>query len=667
MKNQKREHKVQIYTFGLGDKVTEQSSEVLGGKGAGLVWMDSLGVNVPPGFILPCSLMNGYQKSPNEFMGSLGAEITPYLKRMEKKFGYMPLVSVRSGARQSMPGMMDTILNVGLDSKSATEWAERIGASCALDSERRLIEMYASVVRGVDKKLFKDCRDTSAMKGIYQEKTGEEFPDAAHQILGAIEAVFKSWNNERAKIYRKMNNIPEEWGTAVVVQAMVFGNMNDRSGTGVMFSRNPDTGVDEAVGEFLVNAQGEDVVDGSHTPMPLKDMPKWNAKVAKELLAVAEKLEKERRDVQDIEFTVQDGKLFILQTRNAKRQPLAAVKIGLDMLQEGLIDLQMLNKRVSARDLDLAQKTVIDPKFVVEPFATGISASSGVATGRVVLTSTDAINCTEPCILVTEETTPDDIGGMFAAKGILTLKGGMTCHAAVVARGMNKSCVVGLGPQFKDQLKAGDVISIDGASGRVWKGEVPVIDGSKNELVSAYMQALKNELHYIPVVGGSFVVPKHMKSVLYSPQSSTLFSDDDKKKIMYLLSEVDTVYVDLREDRLDSAEAGFFELFDSKANSSASGIENFLNTLDEPFKKKLVVIGASKKMKGIQEIAQVDTLEQLILAKGPVFMGDLTVDKEVLGKVLEWKNGEAETSIYGRYEENKLCFMSDQQALQYRG
>lgn len=464
-----------LHSFGLASlqPTYEESPNVLGGKGAGLVYLSSIGVPVPPGFIIPTSACNDYFKSPSAVMLAIKEQIQPYLAALKKHFGYMPLLSVRSGARKSMPGMMDTILNVGLDQNVVTEWRKRLGDACVTDSRRRLIEMYGSVVCGIDRKLFhgldaKQCRD------VFTAKMGCPFPEADIQLMNSIEAVFKSWNNERAKIYRKLNSIPDEWGTAVTVQAMVFGNMNDKSGTGVLFTRNPDTGEDVVTGEFLPKAQGEDVVAGSSTPLPLTKMHSWNQPVLAALLDTVKKLETAKGDVQDVEFTIENGKLYILQTRTAKRSARAAIRIAMEMYKAGILAVSDVVNRVSFREYLLAASPTVDPAFKTPPEFTGLSACSGVVTGKVVYNKASALECKEPCVLVSEDTTPDDIGAMLAASAVLTMTGGATSHAAVVARALNKPTVVGLGAKVSD-FPEGSIVSICGSSGRVWKEAVPVV------------------------------------------------------------------------------------------------------------------------------------------------------------------------------------------------
>lgn len=486
---------MQIFTFGLGDTVTETSPEVLGGKGAGLVWMSSKGVPVPPGFVLSVDWCLAYQNDPKGTMQLVAQALPAYLEKLRNHFGYDPLLSVRSGARVSMPGMMDTILNVGLDNQTYTQWVERIGLDCTTDSYKRLVEMYGSVVHGIDRQKFHGLT-LDQRYALYSKETGGGvgFPQRNTQILGAVEAVFKSWDNDRAILYRQLNSIPNSWGTAVVVQAMVFGNMNDQSGTGVLFTRNPDSGEDVLMGEFSINAQGEDVVNGSTTPMPLESINGWNAAVGSQLAQVVMKLEEEKREVQDVEFTVENGKLYILQTRRAKTSPRAAVRIAVEMAEEGMITPAEMFQRVTFKEYLKAQDVILDPSFTTAPDYTGIAACSGVVTGEVVLSSEAAVEAKaqgKTVILVTQETTPDDLKGMVAAAGILTMTGGATSHAAVVARSLNKCCIVGLTYPLS-AFKAGETLSLDGGTGRVWRKAVPVISG-ENDAYVAKLTALMAE------------------------------------------------------------------------------------------------------------------------------------------------------------------------------
>ncbi len=659
---------MEIYSFGLEVPSEQESPEVLGGKGAGLVWMDGQGISVPPGFILPTPCWAGYTAKPKTYMKQIAKEIMPWLKRMEKHFGYMPLVSVRSGARVSCPGMMDTILNVGLDLSTWDLWREKLGTECVLNSSKRLIEMYGSVVKGANRKQFERCCGHSAMLTKYLEVTGEAFPDAQGQLLGAIEAVFESWNNDRAKIYRKLNSIPEDWGTAVVVQAMVFGNLNDQSCTGVLFTRNADTGENVLTGEFAVNAQGEDVVDGSTTPRPLTELAAWNPVVAAELADVADRMEQLKGDVQDVEFTIQDGKLYILQTRNAKRTPIAALKIGVDMVEEGLISWDQLTSRVRITDFDKAQQCVLNPKFDKKPMANGISACSGVTSGRIVLTAKQAVDTAAegiPCILVTNETTPDDIAGMYAAQGIVTMTGGSTCHAAVVARGMNKPCIVGVGLPL-NQFPAGETLGMDGGTGRIWDMEVPVIDGHENEAAAHYLRIMRGALKYVPIVDGPDA--QGAKVVLYHASPSPQLMAKDVANIEKLLPQVDTLYIDLRQTRIVEAEKRFFQLFDQQDQLGYLPLLAALGTYSTDDQKKFVLIGLPESLnKQWSVIRSINTLEDLILAEGLVFSGDLDMYAKAAKRVVDWKEKEGgfRYASYGSLGPD-VSFISDVQALQMR-
>lgn len=489
--------------------------EVLGGKGAGLVEMSSMGIPVPPGFTLPCAVSVQYHNQSSQTMPALLAEIDKELvigdAYLQSYFGFQPLVSVRSGARVSMPGMMDTILNVGLTVNNLPEWEERLGKRAARDSFRRLIQMYGSVTLGIPMHKFETLLTASREKAgvktdaelnedalsrlidnyltLVEVDTGKPFPlTRFEQLRMAVLSVFDSWNNPRANEYRKIHDIPYEWGTACTIQAMVFGNMDDQSCTGVLFTRDPSTGEKKPVGEWLPNAQGEDVVAGIRTPHPLANLVDWGGvELTSEIGSICTVLEAQYGDMQDLEFTVQSGKLYLLQTRTGKRSALAAFKIAHDMHCEGVITKEQALQRVTQAQLFAAMSDTIDPEFNEVPCLVGIPAGGGVVTGVAMFTSEDAANCTQPCILVTKETDPDDIAGMAKSVGILTATGGLTSHAAVVARGMNKSCVVGATDLDVHGDSAhtgtvifskGDKITIDGASGRVWvKTNVPVIPG----------------------------------------------------------------------------------------------------------------------------------------------------------------------------------------------
>ncbi|MBO4330828.1 MAG: pyruvate, phosphate dikinase, partial [Oscillospiraceae bacterium] len=464
-----------IYLFSEG---SGEMRELLGGKGANLAEMTRLGMPVPPGFIITTEACGRYYADGEKLASDIEAEIYVYLDKLEKDTGKRLgdptsplLVSVRSGARESMPGMMDTILNLGLNDE-VTESFARLTANprFAWDSYRRFIQMYSDVVMEIDKELFEkridemkaekgveydtglDADDLRRLAGefkeIYREKAGSPFPrDAKEQLMGAVKAVFRSWNNPRAIVYRRMNDIPGDWGTAVTVMSMVFGNMGDDSGTGVAFSRNPATGEKKLFGEFLINAQGEDVVAGIRTPQSIDSLRGLMPEVYAQFADIAEKLEKHYRDMQDMEFTIERGRLYMLQTRNGKRTARAAVKAAADLVREGLCTKEEALLKIDPKSLD----SLLHPRFDdsalknAEPLTTGLAASPGAASGAIYFTAEDAAKhaADGPVLLVRLETSPEDIEGMKAAEGILTVRGGMTSHAAVVARGMGECCVSG--------------------------------------------------------------------------------------------------------------------------------------------------------------------------------------------------------------------------------
>ena len=529
---------IEFYTVGYGEQ-KEASIDVLGGKGWNLVKMANAGVNVPPAVIIPttyCLPVNAKEISAME----ISSTVYEQLEVIEKSFGFMPLFSVRSGAKVSCPGMMNTILNVGLCAANLSVWEKRIGVRTTWDSYRRLIQMFGDVVFNIPSQQYEDILDvarksenvaTDAELSIaslqvianrFLEIT-PEFPQSFKmQLRKAIAAVFSSWNTERAITYRNIHNISHDMGTAVIVQAMVFGNFNDNSCTGVLFTRNPSTGENKVHGEYLVNAQGEDVVAGIRTPLPLEKMEAWNTTVLAELIATVNKLETEAKDMQDVEFTVQDGKLFILQTRNAKRTAIAAVKVATDLVVEGLIEKSEAFKRISYEQYCTAQKPVIDPDFATKPHGVGIPASSGFATGVVAFSSTKAVEMakTQSVILLAKETTPDDIAGMNAAVGIFTQTGGSSSHAAVVARGMDKVCVVGcldLQPKIVNMngtvnswelggetiLEGITHITIEGNTGKVWVDiDVPVIGATNNPSVALLNNWVAEVFSYTEKVTG---------------------------------------------------------------------------------------------------------------------------------------------------------------------
>ncbi len=511
-----------VYNFGDGSADGKADMKnLLGGKGANLAEMCSLGLPVPPGFTITTEVCVGYYANGKKLPAGLESQVKDALSQIEKKVGASfggndnpLLLSVRSGARASMPGMMDTVLNLGLNDVTVQALAKKTGNErFAYDSYRRFIQMYSDVVLDVDHYHFEDmleqkkqdngieldtdltAEDLKDLVAQYKEKVAEElgkpFPEEVHeQLWGAIMAVFNSWMNPRANTYRRLHDIPESWGTAVTVQSMVFGNMGDDCATGVAFTRNPSTGEHAYYGEFLVNAQGEDVVAGIRTPVPLSEMPAVMPDVYKQLTAVFDKLEAHYRDMQDIEFTIQSHKLWMLQTRNGKRTAAAAVKIAVDMVKEGRITESEAIKRIDPLSLDQLLHPTLDPKAPKTVLATGLPASPGAASGKVVFTAEDAekmaLDHKEKVILVRIETSPEDIHGMHAAQGILTARGGMTSHAAVVARGMGKPCVSGAGELRIDyktksfqvmghSIKEGDIITINGSTGEVMLGSIPTV------------------------------------------------------------------------------------------------------------------------------------------------------------------------------------------------
>ncbi|NML74466.1 pyruvate, phosphate dikinase [Rhizobium sp. S-51] len=522
-----------VYTFGNG--AAEGSAgdrDLLGGKGANLAEMASLGLPVPPGLTIVTDACAWYYKNGRSLPDDLKVQVLEGIKGMEHATGRgfgdtaQPLLlSVRSGARTSMPGMMDTVLNLGLNDLTVEALAHNAGdARFAWDSYRRFIQMYGDVVMGIDHEVFEEIledeksrfgheldTDLSAVEwqhvtGLYkemiEEALGEPFPQDPHvQLWGAIGAVFASWNNPRAVTYRHLHSIPAEWGTAVTVQAMVFGNLGSSSATGVAFTRNPSTGEKALYGEFLVNAQGEDVVAGIRTPQSITEVARIDSgsdkpsleKVMPEAFAefgrICDRLEAHYRDMQDLEFTIERGKLWMLQARSGKRTTKAAMKIAVDMVAEGVIGEEEAVLRIDPASLDQLLHPTIDPRVERHVIGSGLPASPGAATGAIVFTAEEAVVAEEEgrkVILVRVETSPEDIHGMHAAEGILTTRGGMTSHAAVVARGMGIPCVAGAGTMRVDlrnelligmgvTLKKGDVITIDGSSGQVLKGEVPML------------------------------------------------------------------------------------------------------------------------------------------------------------------------------------------------
>ncbi len=514
-----------VYAFKEGNA---DMRNLLGGKGANLAEMTNLGLPIPQGFTVTTEACTDYYNNGEKISEDIKEQIFTALKGLEekqgKKFGDISdplLVSVRSGARASMPGMMDTILNLGLNDEAVEGFAAKTGnARFAYDSYRRFIQMYSDVVMEVNKSFFEKIIDelkeekgikfdtemtvedlkelVKRFKAVYSEHmNGEEFPqDPKEQLMGAVKAVFRSWDNPRAIVYRRMNDIPGDWGTAVNVQAMVFGNMGETSGTGVAFTRNPSTGEKGIYGEYLINAQGEDVVAGVRTPQPIKKLEEDMPECYKEFMEIATRLENHYRDMQDMEFTIQEGKLYFLQTRNGKRTAAAAIQIACDLVDEGMITKEEAVLRIEAKSLDQLLHPTFDAKALKEGEVIGsaLPASPGAAAGKVVFTAEDAKRegkggKGERVILVRLETTPEDIEGMVAAQGILTVRGGMTSHAAVVARGMGTCCVSGCGEIKIDEeaktftlggytFKEGDYISLDGTTGKIYNGDIKTVEAS---------------------------------------------------------------------------------------------------------------------------------------------------------------------------------------------
>ena len=511
-----------VYLFNEGNAGMRN---LLGGKGANLAEMTNIGLPIPNGFTISTEACTDYYNDGKTINEDTQAQIFKALEWLEgvqgKKFGDTEnplLVSVRSGARASMPGMMDTILNLGLNDVSVKGFAAKTGnPRFAYDSYRRFIQMFSDVVMGMSKTYFDSileaekkahgyvydtelkAEDLQAViakyKEIYAEKMGEEFPqDPKVQLMEAIKAVFRSWDNPRANYYRMMNDIPYEWGTAVNVQSMVFGNMGNTSGTGVAFTRNPATGAKGIFGEYLINAQGEDVVAGIRTPQPITQLEKDLPECYKQFIEIADKLEKHYRDMQDMEFTIEEGKLYFLQTRNGKRTAQAAIQVACDLVDEGMITPQEAVLRIEAKSLD----QLLHPAFDADALKNGnqigeaLPASPGAAAGRIYFNAEDAVAAHAAgsrVILVRQETSPEDIEGMHAAEGVLTMRGGMTSHAAVVARGMGTCCVSGCGDLKVHEeekyielgghkIKEGDYISLDGSTGKIYLGDIPTVEAS---------------------------------------------------------------------------------------------------------------------------------------------------------------------------------------------
>ena len=552
-----------VYSFGNGTADGDgKMKDTLGGKGAGLAEMSRAKLPVPPGFTISTEVCNIYFHNNNSLPAEIDAQMIAALKTLEERMGQKLgdvanplLVSVRSGAKFSMPGMMDTILNLGLNDQTVKALeAKANNARFAFDCYRRFIQMYGNVVLEIPKDEFEAIFDGQKKKAkakldteltaqdlaevivgyqkLVLKKTGKPFPqDALEQLAGARDAVFRSWFNARAKHYRQMNQIPDDLGTAVNVQAMVFGNLGETSATGVGFTRNPATGEKVFYGEFLENAQGEDVVSGVRTPHPIAELDKWNPAVYQQLREITTMLEKHYHDIQDFEYTIQDGKLYMLQTRNGKRTGPAAVRIAVEMVQEGLIDKREAVLRVEPQQLDQLLHPVLDPasKKTLTRLAVGLPASPGASVGTIVFTADEAVEVSKksPVVLVRKETVPDDIHGMEVAKGILTARGGMTSHAAVVCRGMGTPCVAGAESITVDEhkklvsvtvggkvvtLKEGDWLSLDGSTGEVFAGKANTLDADPSSGVLASFMSWADEFRGKFGVRANADIPRDAKA-----------------------------------------------------------------------------------------------------------------------------------------------------------
>ncbi len=603
-----------VYLFGDGKADGNATMKgVLGGKGANLAEMSSLGIPVPPGFTISTEVCSEFyennQKLPESVREHTLKALAEVEKIMDKKFGNAVnplLVSVRSGARASMPGMMDTILNLGLNEQTVVG-LEKVSRNprFAWDSYRRFIQMYSNVVMGMNGSLLEvaleDLKDEKGYKNdteftdedlqkLVQEfkkqvlnSTGKKFPeDPFEQLWGAISAVFLSWNTPRAKTYRQLNDIPEAWGTAVNVQSMVFGNMGDDSATGVAFTRNPSTGENKFYGEFLVNAQGEDVVAGIRTPQEIVNLEKVMPVSFKQLMEIQKKLEEHYKDMQDIEFTIEKGRLWMLQTRTGKRTAKAALRIACEMLDKKAIGVEEALLRIPPATLDQLLHPTLDPKANKKLLCKGLPASPGAASGAIVFTSEEAEeykkNATK-CILVRIETSPEDIHGMVAAEGILTTRGGMTSHAAVVARGMGKSCVAGCGDidvdYNKDQMtvngrvfKKGDVVTLDGGTGEVFEGTVQTLDASLDENFKRIMK-LADERRHLGVRTNADTPADAKKAREYGAEgiglcrTEHMFFDPDRIDVVrrMIMSESSTERKTALKELLPMQRKDFYEIF----------------------------------------------------------------------------------------------------------
>lgn len=681
---------VRHFTSGMAKTHTGTHSKTfLGGKGFYLAELCQMGHPVPPGFTIGTTACKTYMKlgSPQDrelFMQSLMHEVMlAYLHLVEHVNGVDELtdetapilVSVRSGAPVSMPGMMDTILNVGITSNSFGHFVDDLGERTAVDCYRRLEQMYGSVVLGADSSVYEEllslarktetvdtdaelsveglAKTAHAFEQFNEAIDGKGVPNSVReQLAGCIEAVFKSWFNPRAVEYRKIHKLSDELGTAVNIQLMVFGNRNEESGSGVFFTRNPSTGADDPMGEYLPNAQGEDVVAGIRTPLPWEQIPQL---LRLELIGMGEALEAKFKDVQDIEFTVENGKLWLLQTRTAKRTPQAALRLAVDFYEDGIIDSTEMAKRVTRKQVSDALVPAISSDWAKEPNLKGLGGCPGAVTGYVVFTAKDAVeeSKTKPVVMVTQETNPDDIAGMNAAVAFVTATGGMTSHAAVVARAMNKPCVVGCGgldftlkgaTAGSTPFAKGDKITVDGTAGQVWVKEHAEIEEGDSELVVDFLEILMDDENVIPAIGyadpcnGGTVARSLTDAIVHgvsgvanlvsavSGQTANLILDT--RPVAELLPEADvellgaTGYLE-REVTLRTQLIGKLDL-----SSQPKFIGSFLSGED---------LTAAKKMGPVLEIKFAETVEDALkgLPVTPEFIED------VVGGKSAWKKLEA--------------------------
>jgi pyruvate,orthophosphate dikinase len=610
------------------------SPEESGGKGWGLTQMVEEGIPVPPGFTLTTDAC--LRIADPTFASHLRFQVKREYLALAQHLGYAPLVSVRSGARRSMPGMMDTILNVGCTDASLPGLIERLGEKTATDCYRRLVVMYGEVVHGI--KYGPHAESLESAKAHYLAITGEQFPqDLMTQLTTSIEAVFRSWSNERAVDYRndaiKCGDLPPDchkWGTACNVQTMVFGNRGADSGSGVLFTRDCATGAAEFVAEFLVDAQGEEVVAGTRTPLPISEMPKQGAAWSKahaKLLDIAEQMELDRREAQDIEFTVELGKLWILQTRAAKRTGLAAIKIARDFVKDGIITKDEAFARLSARDFAAAQAPQLSPKSKKKVYFTGIGACPGVATGKVAKSAKAAIKMAKqgPVVLVTEDTTPDDLAGMLVSAGVLTAVGGKTSHAAVVAREKNIPTVCGAG--FKqDYFVEGELVSIDGTTGKVYQGKVTTVDGSQNEALAEVLDWMFAELG---VVRRASIVDRASMAVdatswIGNPKAEKVSLARIKKLIQrkHIVLEIATPAMFRRDE--DKALWNLFGVEKDDTEASVALIDRLVSAglkgTTVKLHKALAPHASRLEAAGYLVAKSIKTIEDLVDAAGPAYM-----------------------------------------------